>query len=154
MSQKYPHIYIQLIIAVNGKQNLILPDWKYDLHNCITGIINENKHRSFIVNGQPDHIHAFIGLNPSKTIGNLVDEIKINSANFINDKKLVTGKFDWQEGFGGFSHSQSEFDKVYEYILNQEKYHTHITFKQEFIGFLKAFEIEFDVKDLFEWIDY
>ncbi len=154
MLQKTPQLYIQFIIAVSGRQNIILSDWKDELHKCISGIISEKKHKSIIVNGRPDHIHAFIGLNPSKTIGDLVEVVKNNSANFINDNQFVKKEFKWQEGFGAFSHHHSEFDSVYEYILNQEKYHKTTTFKQEFIGFLNTYEIEFDEKDLFEWIDY
>ena len=102
----------------------------------------------------PDNIHAFVGLKPSMAISDLVRDIKNNSTNFINDQKYVKGKFSWQEGYGAFSYSHSHISKVYDYILNQEKHHRRRTFKEEYFELLKKFEIEYNEKYLFEWIEY
>jgi len=83
----------------------------------------------------------------------LTRDIKAGSSNFINDKKWVKGKFNWQEGFGAFSYSRSQIDTVIKYILNQEEHHKKKTFREEYIDFLKKFEIEYDEKYLFEWIE-
>lgn len=101
----------------------------------------------------PDHIHAFIGLRPSMAISDLVRDVKNNSTNFINDHKLVKGKFSWQEGYGAFSYSHSQIETVYNYILNQEEHHRKKTFKEEYLDFLKQFEIEYNEQYLFEWLD-
>ena len=101
----------------------------------------------------PDHIHAFIGLRPSMSISDLVRDIKNNSSNFINEQKLVPGKFSWQEGYGAFSYSHSQIQNVYDYILKQEEHHHKRTFKEEYIDFLKKYEIEHNEKYLFEWIE-
>ena len=93
-----------------------------------------------------DHIHAFIGLRPAMPISDIARDIKNNSSNFINNHKFVKGKFSWQEGYGAFSYSHSHIGKVYDYILNQEKHHKKKTFKEEYIGFLKKFEIKYDEK--------
>jgi REP element-mobilizing transposase RayT len=100
-----------------------------------------------------DHIHCFIGLKPAVAISDLVRDIKNNSSKFVNENKFVRGKFNWQEGYGVFSYSHSHLDKVYKYILNQEKHHQKRTFKQEYLELLKKFEIEYDEKYLFEWIE-
>lgn len=68
-------------------------------------------------------------------------------------KKLSPSKFNWQEGYGAFSYSRSHIDAVYNYILNQEEHHRKKTFKEEYIEFLKAFEIEYSDKYLFEWFE-
>ncbi len=99
-----------------------------------------------------DHIHAFIGLRPSMAIADIVRDIKSNSSSFINDRKFVEGKFAWQEGYGAFSYSHSYIQKVYDYILNQEKHHQKKTFKEEYMGFLKKYE-QYEEKYLFEWYD-
>ncbi len=101
----------------------------------------------------PDHIHAFIGLRPAMAISDLVREIKNNSTNFINERKFVKGKFSWQEGYGTFSYSHSHIQNVYNYILNQEEHHKKKTFREEYIELLQKFEIEFNEKYLFEWIE-
>ena len=71
----------------------------------------------------PDHIHLLVGSKPSMAISDLTKDIKAGSSNFINDKKWLKGKFNWQEGFGAFSYSRSQIDTVIKYILNQEEHH-------------------------------
>ena len=153
MPGTFSQIYIQVVFAVKGRENLIAESWKDELHKYIAGIIKGKEQKSIIVNGMPDHIHSFIGLRPSMAISDLVRDIKNNSSNFINDKKLVKGKFSWQEGYGAFSYSHSHIQNVYNYILNQEEHHKKRTFKEEYLGLLKKFEIEFSEKYLFEWIE-
>ncbi len=153
MPGTFAQIYIQIVFAVNGRQNLISKQWKDQLHKYIAGIIKGKEQKPIIVNGMPDHIHAFIGLRPSMAISDLVRDVKNNSTNFINDHKLVKGKFSWQEGYGAFSYSHSQVETVYNYILNQEGHHRKKTFKEEYHDFLKQFEIEYNEKYLFEWLD-
>lgn len=153
MPRTFSQICIQVVFAVKGRQNLIGKSWKNDLNRYISGIITHKKHKSIIVNGMQDHIHAFIGLKPSMAISDLVRDIKNNSSNFINKNKFVVGKFEWQEGYGSFSYSHSQIEQVYNYILNQEKHHHKKSFKEEYIEFLHKFQVEFDDKYLFEWIE-
>ena len=79
--------------------------------------------------------------------------MKIESSNFINDKRLCLGKFKWQEGYGAFSYSKSQKEKVVNYVLNQEEHHKKKSFKDEYVGLLKAFEIEFKDEYLFKFYD-
>ena len=153
MSGTFSQIYIQIVFAVKGRANLIGKTWKDDLHKYIAGIIKAKNQKSIIVNGMPDHIHVFVGLKPSMLISDLVRDIKNNSSKWINDNKLIKGKFQWQEGYGAFSYSHSHIENVYNYILNQEEHHRVKTFREEYIDFLKKFEIEHDEKYLFEWIE-
>ncbi len=149
----FSQLYVQVVFAVRGRENLIDKSWKDDLHKYIAGIINGKNQKSIIVNGMPDHIHAFIGLKPSMAASDLVRDIKNNSSNFINDNKFIKGKFCWQEGFGIFSYSHSQIQNVYNYILNQEEHHKKKTFKIEYLEYLKHFEIEYNEKYLFDWIE-
>ncbi len=148
MPGTFSQIYIQIVFAVKGRENLISNAWKDELHKYIAGIIKGKNQKSIIVNGMADHIHAFVGLRPTMSISDLVRDI-----NFINDKNLVRGKFSWQEGYGAFSYAHSQLDTVYKYILNQEEHHKTKTFREEYIGFLKKFEVPFDEQYLFEWIE-
>ncbi|MBI3755184.1 MAG: transposase, partial [Deltaproteobacteria bacterium] len=90
---------------------------------------------------------------PAIAISDLARDIKAGSSNFINDKKWIYGKFNWQEGFGAFSYSRSQIDDVIQYILKQEEHHHKKTFKEEYIDFLKKFKIEYDEKYLFAWVE-
>ena len=115
-------------------------------------IIKGKNQKPIIVNGVTDHVHVFVGLKPAMSISDLIKDVKNNSSNFINENKFVKGKFEWQEGYGAFSYSHSQLDNVYQYILNQEEHHRKTSFKQEYISFLKKFEIEYEEKYLFDWI--
>ena len=153
MPGTFSQIYIQVVFAVRGRENFIVKPWRDDLHKYIAGIVKGKEQKSIIVNGVADHIHCFVGLKPSMTISDLVRDIKNNSTNFINEKKLVKGKFSWQEGYGAFSYSHSQINDVYNYILNQEEHHKKKTFKEEYLEFLNKFEIPFEERYLFDWYD-
>jgi REP element-mobilizing transposase RayT len=153
MPGTFSQLYIQIVFAVKGRRNLIDKKWKDELYKYISGIITNKGHKSIIVNGVSDHIHIFVGLKPSMAISDLVRDIKNNSSNFINDKNFVESKFSWQEGYGAFSYAHSQIEQVYNYILNQEKHHHKQTFKDEYLEFLEKFQIEYNEKYLFEWID-
>jgi putative transposase len=153
MPGTYSQIYIQMIFAVNGRENLIQKPWRTELHKYISGIITNKNQKAIIVGGVADHVHIFVGLRPAMTISDLVRDVKNNSTNFINKRGFVKGRFSWQESFGAFSYSHSHIDLVYNYILNQEEHHRRKTFREEYISFLKKFEIEYDERYLFEWIE-
>ena len=153
MAGTYTQIYIHVVIAVKGRQNLICHPWDTHLHRYIAGIIKGKGMKPIIVNGMPDHLHIFIGMLPSMAISDLVRDIKNNASNFVNDNKFVRGKFSWQEGFGAFQYSKSQVETVYEYIKNQEDHHKIKTFKEEYMDLLNKFEIEYKEKHLFDWID-
>jgi putative transposase len=152
MPGTFSQIYIQYVFAVKGRENLLLNPWREEVFKYMVGIIKGKNHKPIIVNGVTDHVHVFVGLKPAMSISDLIRDVKNNSSNFINENKFVKGKFEWQEGYGAFSYSHSQLDNVYQYILNQEEHHRKISFKQEYISFLKKFEIEYEEKYLFDWI--
>ncbi|MFC2130157.1 IS200/IS605 family transposase [Bacteroidota bacterium] len=150
MANTYTQIFIHSIFVVKGRQNLIPSDKKEELNKYITGIIQNKEHKLYIINGMPDHIHILFGLNPNESLSSLMKEVKRVSSLFINQNRWVTGKFEWQPGYGAFSYSKSQTAKVYKYIENQENHHKRVTFKEEYIELLKKFEIEYDDKFIFE----
>jgi len=153
MPGTYSQIYIQYVFAVKGRANLLHDDWREDLFKYMSGIITAKGQKSIIVNGYRDHVHVFVGLKPSMRISDLIRDIKNNSSNYINSQDWINGKFSWQEGYGVFSYSHSHIDNVYQYILNQKTHHSKETFKEEYLDSLKKFDIDFEEKYLFDWID-
>jgi REP element-mobilizing transposase RayT len=149
----YSQIYVQVVFAGAGRQNLLEREWRDDIFKYMSGIIKNKGHKPIIVNGVSDHVHIFVGLQPWMALSDLVRDVKNNSTNFINDHKWIKGRFSWQEGYGAFSYSHSQIENVYNYILNQEKHHSKQKFQDEYKDFLKIFEIAHDVKYLFEWIE-
>ncbi len=152
MSDTFSQIYIQIIFAVQGRKNLIHPDWEDELYKYITGIIQNKEQKLLVINGMPDHIHILIGMKPTCRISDLVREIKKSSNSFINEKRLVPGKFEWQNGYGAFSYSHSSLNDVIRYIQNQKEHHKKISFKEEYLTFLNKFQIDYDENYLFDWI--
>ena len=153
MPNTYSQIYIQIVFAVKGRENLIPKNHREELHKYITGIVQNRDQKLLSIFCMPDHCHLMIGMKPSISISDLVRDIKAISSKFINDSKWINGKFNWQEGFGAFSYSKSQINSVCNYILNQEEHHKKKSFKNEYLDLLKEFEVEFEEKYLFEWIE-
>lgn len=135
-----------MIFAVKYRVAMINNDWKDELYKYISGIIQKQRHKLMIINGVSSHIHLLIGYRPHQALSELLQDIKGSSSKWINENKLTKIKFSWQEGYGAFSYSHSHLSKVINYIKSQEQHHKKITFTQEYIKFLKAFEIEYDEK--------
>ncbi|MBN1782155.1 IS200/IS605 family transposase [bacterium] len=146
MANTYTQIYIQFVFAVQNRISLIRPEWKDELYKYITGIIKKQKHKLIAINGTVNHLHVFIGYKPHQSIPDLLQDIKGHSSKWINERGFAMGKFSWQAGYGAFSYSQSQIDPVVKYIVNQEKHHKRKTFREEYIQFLKTFQIQFDEK--------
>lgn len=153
MSSTYSQIYIQIVFAVKGRQSLIQQSWEEELYKYITGIIQNKGQKMLAINGMPDHIHIFIGLKPSCCLSDLVREIKKASNVFINEKKFCPFKFEWQEGYGAFSYSHSALDNVIGYIANQKEHHRKKSFREEYVDFLKKFDVDYKEEYLFEWME-
>ena len=153
MANTYTQLYIQIVFTVKGRQNLLPKQHREELHKYITGIISNRNQKLLSIFAMPDHIHLLVGIKPDITISDLVRDIKAGSSKFITNNNWVNGKFNWQEGFGAFSYSRSQIDNVIDYILNQEKHHKIKSFKEEYMEILDKFEIAYNDKYLFDWID-
>lgn len=153
MAGTFSQIYIQVVFAVQGRQNLLQKEWRQEVFKYMAGIITNKGQKPIIINGVEDHVHVFLGLKPSMALSDLVRDIKNNSSNFINDHAWIMGRFNWQEGYGAFSYSHSQVNAVYNYIQVQEQHHVRQPFKDEYLDLLKKFEIEHDVKYLFDWAE-
>ncbi len=131
---------------------MIHPNWEERLYQYISGIVRNKGQKLIAINGMPDHIHIFIGMKPTCCLSELVREVKKSSNLFISENKFVLTKFNWQEGYGAFSYGHSQIDAVAKYVMNQMKHHRKDTFSEEYLDFLKKFEIDYDDKYVFEWI--
>ena len=116
----------------------------------IGSLINETNCKTIIVNGVEDHVHCFLGLKPVVSVSELMKTVKAKSSKYINDYKLTEERFEWQEGYGVFSYSQSQLDKVYKYIQYHEEHHKKQMFRDEYRGFLKKFKVEYDEHYIFQ----
>lgn len=149
MANTYTQIYIHVVFAVEGRQNLIRSENNDELQKYITGIVSAQNQKLIAINNMPDHVHILIGLKPDLALSDLVRDIKAGSSGFINRKRWVRGRFGWQEGFGAFSYSRSQLDTVIRYIQNQQKHHAKKSFRQEYVELLEKFGVEYDARYIF-----
>ena len=150
MANTYHQIYLQTVFAVKYRKATIENEWKNQLFAVIGNLINETNCKTIIVNGVEDHVHCFIGLKPVVSVSELMKTVKAKSSKYLNDHSLTPERFEWQEGYGVFSYSQSQVGRVYKYIQNQEVHHKKQTFRDEYLGFLKKFKVEFDEQYIFQ----
>jgi len=152
VANTYTQIYIQIVFAVEGRQNLIDPKHNDELQKYITGILTAQRQKLIAINNMPDHAHVLIGQRPDSVLSDLVGDIKSGSTNFINRSRWVRGRFSWQEGFGAFSYSHSQLGTVIRYIQNQQKHHQKRSFHDEYVGLLNKFDVPFDQRYVFKSI--
>jgi putative transposase len=150
MAGTFSQIYIQSVFAVQGRENYLQKSWRDEVFKYMAGIVKNKGQKPIIINGVADHVHLFIGLKPSMAISDLIRDLKNNTTNFINEQKWISGKFFWQEGYGVFSYAHSQIETVYDYIHKQEEHHRKKTFREEYIDFLKKFQVPYDERFLFE----
>lgn len=152
MANTYTQLYFHVVFAVKGRLNIIAEEWKEDLYKYISGVVTNKNQKLMVINGRPDHIHLLVGMKPDYKLSDLIRDVKANSSRFINEQKWVSGKFEWQEGFGAFTLGHSQIDVIVKYIKNQEEHHRARTFQEEYIEFLKKYEIEYKPEYIFEKI--
>jgi putative transposase len=149
----FTQIYIQLVFSPKHRDRLLLEQIRPRIFEYLSGIATNLGHKSIMINGVSDHVHLFLGLNPKVSVSETVKELKRSSSIFINNQRFFSCKFEWQEGYGGFSYGRSQVENVYEYIKNQETHHKKRTFREEYLEFLTKYEIEFEEQYLFEFFE-
>jgi putative transposase len=153
MANTYTQCYFHLIFAVKHREALIKKQWKDELEKYITGIVQNNKHKLLSIGSNPDHIHIFIGYNVNQLIPDLVEEIKTSSNAWIKQRGFSKFKFEWQKGYGAFTHSRSQINQVVKYIDRQESHHQKISFKEEYSEILVKNGIEFKAEYMFDFFE-
>jgi REP element-mobilizing transposase RayT len=153
MSNTYTQLHIHFVFAVKNRQSLVHEPIRVRLEKYITGIVQNFGHKVLSVFCMPDHTHLLVGLRPTQAIADLMREVKSSATLFINEQKLTREKFGWQEGYGAFSYSHSHLQDVIDYILNQPTHHQKKTFREEYLAFLRKFDIAYEEKYLFNWIE-
>lgn len=148
MPNTYTQLHIHFVFAVKYRLALINPQWKERLHQFITGIFREHRHKVLQINSMPDHLHVLIGMRPHQSISSLMQKVKSESTKWVHAQGLCAS-FAWQEGYGAFAYSQSQVPSVVRYIINQEIHHSRQTFLEEYRHLLNVFEIEWEERYIF-----
>jgi putative transposase len=150
MANTYTQIHLQFVFAVQFRAALIKDEWKDELYKYMTGIVQAHKHKLIIINGMSDHVHMLVGMRPTQSVSELLQDVKGSSSLWVNERRLTKGKFQWQQGFCAISYSKKDLPNVIEYIKDQQQHHNQKTFMEEYKNLLKEFEIEFDERYTFK----
>lgn len=150
MANTYHQMYAQVIFAVKYRQAVLDKSWRRELFAVMGNLINETGAKNIIVNGVEDHVHCFFSFRPPQNISDIMQIVKGKSSKWLNERRLLQHRFEWQRGFGCFTYSQSAFNNVYRYIQNQEAHHQNKSFRKEYIDTLKAFQVDYDEQYLFD----
>ena len=153
MANTYKQAYFQLVFAVRNRKTVITPTWKDELEKYITEIVQSNGHKLISIGAASDHIHIFIGYNLNHLIPDLVETIKTSSNHWMNNKNLTPFQFSWQNGYGAFTYSHSQIDRVAKYVLNQWEHHKSKSFKEEYFELLREFKIEYKEEYCFDFFE-
>jgi len=149
MANTYTQIHIHTVFAVADRMSLIKVEWQDQLYMYITTIIQKHGHKVLAIGGMPDHVHILFGFRPTQTLSSLMQEVKRDSSEWINKKKLTPGRFSWQGGYGAFSYSRSHIPSVVKYIMTQESHHKDKSFIMEYKEILEKFTVEYDNNYIF-----
>jgi len=153
MANTFTQIHIHAIFAVQNRMSLIQKSWQKRLYEYIIAIIQKHGHKVLAIGGMPDHVHFLFGFRPTQTLSNLIQEVKRDSSEWINQQRLVMGRFSWQEGYSAFSYSKSQVPTIVKYIATQEEHHAKTAFIDEYKTFLEKFELEYDERYIFQPVD-
>ena len=153
MANTYTQIHIHSVFAVQNRNCVINNTWRDELYKFITGIIHANEHKLLIINGMPDHIHVLFGMRPKQSLSDLMQDIKVSSSAWINERRFTKSRFSWQEGYGAFSYAKSDLPNIINYIAKQQEHHRNIKFTIEYKKLLEEFDIAYDEKYIFKPID-
>ena len=145
MANTFTNLLVHVVFSTKNREPIITETLKPDLEDYIGGILRSEGHRLLEIGGMPDHVHILLKMRPDVAISDLIRVVKSNSSKWANGKST---NFAWQSGFGAFTVSESQFDVVRDYIVNQAEHHKRISFQQEYVAFLRRHGVEYDERYL------
>ncbi|MEQ1606363.1 MAG: IS200/IS605 family transposase [Pyrinomonadaceae bacterium] len=144
----YTNLIYHIVFSTKDRKPLITTDVKPRLYEYIGGTIRGLGGLSLAIGGMEDHGHILAKLRPDKALSDVLRDLKANSSGWMHDIFTEMKDFSWQRGYGAFTVSASQVDRVRQYIANQEVHHRKQDFREEFIALLRKNGVEFDERYL------
>jgi len=148
MPKSYTNLIYHVVFSTKGRKPIISLDRQERLYDYIGGIVRGVGGISLGINGIEDHVHALMKLRPDRSVSEVMRGLKANSSGWMHDVFPDASDFAWQRGYGAFTVSVSQVDRVRKYIAEQKTHHAKQSFEDEFVGLLQKNEIEFDPRFL------
>jgi len=150
MPQSLVKNYLHIIFSTKNRQPLIDSDIEEELFNYLGGICKSLECYPVIVGGHKNHIHILCLLSQKVLLMKLVEELKSHSSKWIKTKGDKYRNFYWQNGYGAFSVNPTEIEVVKTYILNQKEHHRNRTYEEEYLAFLKKYNVDYNERYLWD----
>jgi putative transposase len=144
----YTQLLYQIVFSTKNRDKTLSKDNREALFKDIWGILKNKKCHLYRINGVEDHLHIVTHIHPMISLSSLVKDIKLGSSTFIKANRLFPRFRAWQDGYGAFTYSIKEKDRLIEYVKKQEEHHKRISFKDEYIQLLDEHNIAFEEKYL------
>jgi REP element-mobilizing transposase RayT len=148
MSQSLSKLYIHLIFHIKNGGCSICPENETELYSYMGSLLKISKSIPIVINGTENHVHILCIMSKTTSLANIAEDVKKNSSRWIKSRGSLYCNFEWQRGYSGFSVSQSKVEVVRRYILNQREHHKKFSFEEEYVRFLKEYNIDYDEKFL------
>ncbi len=155
MGSTFSSILLHYVFAPKGRENKLQESFREELHKYITGIAQAGAYpcRMLATGSATDHMHLLVSTHPMVAPAKLIQLIKTNSSRWINERGFLRNRFEWQEGYGVFSHSISQKSVAARYVLTQREHHRKKTFKEEYFELLRKHGIEFKEEYVLDFYD-
>jgi putative transposase len=144
MPQSLSRVLVHLVFSTKNREPVLLPAIRSELHPYLAVVLKNDNCPSLQVGGVEDHVHLLFALSRTRSIAQVVENVKTSSSKWLKTKGAALADFHWQNGYGVFTVGRSEVDGVIHYIRHQEEHHRTTTFQTEYRGFLVQHEIEYD----------
>lgn len=140
MKIEYHNLYTHFIVVTAYRIPAIEEIHRPRIEKYMTGVVNNSSSKLYAIYANPEHVHFLASCSPRLSEETLATIVAESTERFINENRLATGQFAWQQSASAFSVSKSDVDKVCKYILNQKEHHKKVTFAQEYDAFLKFYQ--------------
>lgn len=148
MSQSYTNLIYHVVFSTKDRKPVITNDLRPRLYDYLGGTVRNLGGISLAMNGVSDHVHLLVKLRPDKSVSSVLRDLKANASGWMHEVFPDVQDFAWQRGYGAFTVSMSQVEKVTKYIANQEVHHAKNSFRDEFKALMVANQIEFDERYL------
>ena len=141
---------VHIIFSTQARLPYLKPEHRPTLFSYLAGIARSESSHVYEIGGIDDHVHVLVSLPRTQTLAKLVELLKKSSSKWLKTQSPALKPFAWQNGYGAFSVSASQIEGVRHYIRNQEQHHQKSTFQNELLVLLRASNVPFDEKYLWD----
>jgi REP element-mobilizing transposase RayT len=149
MAQSLSRVLVHIIFSTKERFPFLVDiELRKRIHAYLAQVFNGHDSPAIEVGGTEDHVHILCLLSRNHAISEIIKKAKANSSGWVKTQQGLLSKFEWQGGYGAFSIHQSQIDQVTKYIRGQVEHHRRRTFQEEYLDFLREYQIPYDERYL------